>query len=583
MSPSTQIQEGDSKNESRVEPGLPDASIPSFDFSSATATESNLEASTATLQSNDTKLKPEAETAIDMGPSAEAAVKDAQLGRDGKLTPEDEPRASSPKPKDETRRIALAVLALSLGMAVSTIDGTFVATMLPTISRDLNGADSYQWVGTGYLLTSTALAPVWGKLSDIFGRKELLMFCMIEFTVFSALCAVSNSMTMLIVSRLFQGIGGGALMALTFVVIGEIIAPRERGNQGAITGICAIIGPFLGGVITDHLSWRWGFWLNVPVGIIALIAYQIALKLPKPAGTFRSQLARVDTLGVLLITGAITLLLLAFTWGGVTYPWVSGQVLGTTAVALVVLPGFLWWETKSPEPVVPLELFKNLNYILTNVVLFFVGWAIYGMGYFLPIYFQTVRGLSPTDSGVMNIPLTAFLIISSIAVGVATMKTGIYVRFPQVGMALVAVAMGLFSMLDENSEKWLEIIPQVICGVGFGMTMSTGTLIAQTNAPDHMIGPSSTIANFTRSLGAVLGIAVFATILQNISGSHAASGLTTVAMQYKLSSSQIALFLASLQSEFSGVQVDLSSIPLDALQALRLVYRQATVAGLRFA
>ncbi|KXS16281.1 MFS general substrate transporter [Gonapodya prolifera JEL478] len=546
--------------------------------------EPNLDASDLTLAKPDNPA-PDADTAIkmDLPDSADSTDSTAK-----ELTGKD---ASSPESPDEIqnspRMIALAVLALAVGMAVAALDGTFVATMLPTIARDLNGADSYQWVGTGYLLTSTALAPVWGKLSDIFGRKQLLMLLMLEFIIFSALCALSNSMIMLIMSRIFQGVGGGAIQSLTFVVIGEIVAPLERGKymgiMAGITGLCAVIGPFIGGVITDNLSWRWGFWINIPVGVMALIAYQLALKLPRPPGSLRSQFRRVDYLGVFLCTTSISVLLLACTWGGVTYPWASGQVLGTIAVGLVLLVAFVWWEARAGEPVVPLSLFRDKNYIFTNVVLFFVGWAMYGLSYFLPVYFQDVLGLSPTGSGVMNIPLMVFLIPSSFIAGIVTMKTGKYVRFPQLGMALVSIAMGLFTLLDENSPKWMQVVPQVLCGIGFGITMSTGQLMAQTNAPDHMIGPATTVSNFLRSLGGVMGIAVFATVMQNLLTDHAASGIASVAREYRLNQEQIQTFGASLTAQYSGAKVDLSSIPALALAALQLAIKQAYVVGIRYA
>ncbi|KXS16282.1 MFS general substrate transporter [Gonapodya prolifera JEL478] len=509
----------------------------------------------------------------------------------GDKHPEAKDVSSSDQSPDEiqnsSRAISLAVLALAVGMAVAALDGTCVATMLPTIARDLNGADSYQWVGTGYLLTSTALAPVWGKLSDIFGRKQLLMLLVLEFILFSVLCALSNSMIMLIMCRILQGVGGGGIQALTIVVIGEIVSPLERGKymgiMAGIAGLCAIVGPFIGGVITDNLSWRWGFWINIPVGVLALIAYHLFLKLPRPTGSLRSKFRRVDYPGVFLCTSSMSLLLLAFTWGGVTYPWASGQVLGTIAVGIVMLGVFVYWEGKAVEPVVPLSLFKNRNYVFTNIILLFIGWAMFGIAYFLPVYFQNVLDLTPTGSGVMNIPVTAFLFPSAVIAGIVTLKTGLYVFFPQLGMALVSVGMGLFTLLDENSPKWMQVVPQILCGVGVGMCMTTCQLMAQTNAPDEMIGPATTVSSFVRSLGAVMGIAVFATVMQNLLTEHAASGIASVAMEYRLSQEQVQTFGASISSQYSGTKVDLSSIPAVALVALQLAIKQAYVVGLRYA
>ncbi|KAJ3322681.1 hypothetical protein HDU93_003086 [Gonapodya sp. JEL0774] len=341
---------------------------------------------------------------------------------------------------------------------------------------------------------------------------------------------------MLIVARIFQGIGGGAILALTLVVIGEIVSPLERGKYmgiiGAITGLCAVVGPFIGGLITDHLTW------SVPIGCVAIATYQVALKLPKTEGTMFTKFKRVDYGGVLLSTSSTTLLLLACSWGGVTYAWGSGQVVGCIVTALALLSVFIWWEGRVDEPVVPLSLFTSLNYVATNVSLFGLGWILYGAR---------------------------------------------YVMFPRIGAILLAVSMGMFSLLDEASGAWLQVVPQVVGGFGMGMALTADQLVAQTSAPDHQVGPATTVGNFIRYMGGVLGIAVFATITQNITPQQSASSILKVAAQYELTADEIELFSSSLTAQYSGVHVDLTSLSPDALNALRLVVQQATVAGLHYA
>ncbi|KXS16236.1 MFS general substrate transporter [Gonapodya prolifera JEL478] len=552
------------------------------DFSSPEETETQQ----ATENDLETETSAEMEMGDGIGSSERLVLKlvdqEESNGDDSKKTLKSNPRA-----------VAIAVASLSIGLMVSALDGTIVATMIPTIARDLDGTDSYQWIGTGYLLSFTALTPVWGKLSDIFGRKHLLLIMMLLFTVASALCALPTSMGMLIGSRVIQGVAGGGLQSLSSVIMGEIVSPLERGKYngilvtrwpvGVTTGVCSIMGPFVGGVITDHLSWRWGFWINIPDGLLALVAYILTLHLPRPHGTLRAQLACVDILGILLSSASILLVLLAFTWGGVTYPWASGQIFGALAAAACVFGSFVAWEMRAREPVVPLALFKNWNYVLTMVIAFVLGWSSIALTFFVPSYFQNVIGLSATDSGALTITITAFVMPTGITVGIITSKKGTYVIFPQVGFALVTIGIGLCALLDENSGKWLQVLLQAICGVAFGMIIGTVQLMAQINAPDDLIGPGTTVAAFVRSLGGVMGIAGFATILGNVLADRSASGFAQVAVDYKLSSNQLGLFSASQAAKLSKTQVDLSTIPPEALSALRAVVQRGYISGLHYA
>ncbi|KXS18613.1 MFS general substrate transporter [Gonapodya prolifera JEL478] len=471
---------------------------------------------------------------------------------------------------------------------LSSLDSTIVATMLPTISRDFDGAASYSWVGNAYLLTSTALAPIWGKVSDIFGRKRLLIFCVLEFMATSALAAVSVNMPMLITARALQGIGGGGISGLTMAIIGEIISPRERGKyQGILastTGLGAVMGPLVGGLMTDKLNWRYGFWINLPIGFLTILGYHFAISLPAPRGSLKTQLRRVDWLGIVLSTASIAVFLLGLTWGGTVYPWASGQVLGLFAVAVVVGATFVWWELRAVEPVIPPVLFKERNYALVNVVFFCLGFTIWSVSYFVPVYFQEVLFLSPTDSGVQNLPYMGFFIVFSMLCGYLVSWSGQLVIFPRIGLLIATVALGLLSMLRPDSSKFMQILPQALVGAGLGWTNSPSTVYAQVNSPTNMIGPGTTVVQFTRALGSCVGIAAFTAVYSNVVSVQLPDKITGVATQYKLTPAQVELFEASYSSSDANAgALDLSSIPSDALSSLRSVLSSSRADGLHYA
>ncbi|KXS18700.1 MFS general substrate transporter [Gonapodya prolifera JEL478] len=463
---------------------------------------------------------------------------------------------------------------------------SLITTMLPTIAKELDGQSNYAWVGTGYLLSSTALAPAWGSLSDIFGLKIVIIFNIVEFLIFTAICGASTSMTMLIVGRIMQGVGGGAIIALSFVVIGAVIPPAELGKYtgllGAIAGSTAAVGPLIGGIIVDHLNWRWGFFIVLPFSAVSLVGAFMGLKVEPPKGTFRQQILRVDYLGLVLLTGACTALLLALSWGGGTYAWVSGEVIGSFVVAVVLLVAFLWWETKfAREPIMPLELFKSWNYVVSVITLFFGGWAIYGLSYFIPLYFQTVRGMTATESGVNNLPFTAFMIVASVGAGVIVTRTGQYRFFPAIGLALIAVGTGIFYLWDTDSSTALELLPQMVAGTGVGIVLNVAQMIAQTSVPKKVNGPATTTANFLRLLGGAIGIAAFQTVFSNVLKSRLPGYFVTVATDFRLSPEQLGLYSSYLNTRYSPQRTDISSIPTDAIAALNGAYIHATVEGLR--
>ncbi|KAJ3335610.1 hypothetical protein HDU93_004907 [Gonapodya sp. JEL0774] len=445
----------------------------------------------------------------------------------------------------------------SLPVTLASLSSTLVATMLPTISRDLNGESNYSWAPP--LLLHGAPSQT---------------FLAVKTSSSSPSSNFSSSPPVL------QGIGGGALLSMAFVVIGEIVPQSEMGKymglMGAMSGFSAAPWASHRGLLNDYLNWRWGFYICLPVGTVALVGCLFGLTLPPPRGTLRDQIKRVDYIGLTLLTIAITLLLLALSWGGRTYSWASGPVLGCIAAAFVLLGVFLWWETKATEPIIPLVLFKSRDYVAANIALFFSGWATYALAYFIPVYFQTVRGMSATDSGLNKMSMTAAMIVFSICSGLCTNKTGYYHFIPATGLAILVVGLGLCSMWDENSGKPVEIFSQMLAGAGIGLIINSGQLTAQS------IHRPNTVANFFRLLGGVMGIGVFSILFSNILSSQLADGLTNNAVQYQLTADQIGVFVAYLQSAYSSTPVDVSSIPVDALASLNAAYIHANVQGLHW-
>lgn len=431
------------------------------------------------------------------------------------MTTTSQPIAAPPHAGVSPRQLKVLFGGVLLGVSLSALDGTIVNTALSTIVGDLGGLNHYTWVGTAYLLTSTAATPLFGKLSDLYGRRLLFEISIISFVVASALCGAARSMPQLIIARGLQGIGGGGLLALTFAIIGDAVPPRERGRYvGLLTGVftaASVVGPLLGGFFVDHLHWRWIFYVNVPLGIVALLVCHRALDLP-----FARRDAKVDYIGSFTLVGAITALLLLVSWIGESYGWISAESALCALVTIAFTVTFLWWEERAPEPIVPLRLFRiDVVYIAIPMAVL-VSVVIYGCNVFLPLFLQGVTGVSPTNSGLLLVPMAVGVSFSATYSGRHIARTGRYKIWPILGSIGLTVSTAMFVPL-QGSTAWLGLaLPAMLL---FGMSVGCATpplTLAVQNAVEHRdMGVASSLIMFMRTLGGAVGLAVFGAVFTN--------------------------------------------------------------------
>jgi EmrB/QacA subfamily drug resistance transporter len=421
-------------------------------------------------------------------------------------------------PKSLTHKEIMFVLSgLMVGLLLAALDQTIVSTALKSIVEDFDGLTHYTWVVTAYLLTSTASTPLYGKISDLYGRRPVFQFAIITFLIGSFAAGAATSMEQLIAFRAIQGLGAGGLMSLTFVIIGDIVSPRERGKYqgyfGGVWGLSSVAGPLLGGYFSDHAQilgvtgWRWIFYINLPFGIAALIITSISLHIPKVKREHS-----IDYLGALLLVSGVSSLLLGISVYGPQDGWQNSKTLLTIAIAIVLILLFIFQESRAKEPIIPLTLFKNHTFSVTSVMAFIIGAGMFGAIIMLPLYLQIVKGDSATSAGLKLIPFMIGIVSMSIVSGKLITKHGHYKRFPIIGLSLMTIGLFMLSTLTETTAFWKLAIYGILVGAGLGLSMQTIVIALQNSVDFRDLGVATSANTFFRSIGATMGVALFGTV-----------------------------------------------------------------------
>ena len=429
-----------------------------------------------------------------------------------------EPADLLPEPTPERqlshRQVMLVFSGLMLGMLLAALDQTIVAAALPKIVTSLHGLQHTTWVVSAYLLASTVSTPLYGKVSDLIGRKSVFQFAIVVFLVGSALSGLSQNMGELIAFRAVQGLGAGGLIALAMAIVSDVVSPRERGRYqgyfGAVFAFASVMGPLAGGLLTDHVNWRWVFYINLPIGAVALVVTSVVLRLP-----FRRQPHRIDVLGSsLLVTGVSSLLLLTV-WGGSEYPWTSPIILTLGIVGALLVAVFVWWQRRIPEPLLPPRLFRIGIFNVSSGLAFLQAMALFGAVVFMPFYLQLAHGVSVTMSGLLLTPLMGGMLVTSIVSGRLVSKTGRYKIYPVVGTLAMVVGMVMMTSLSARTSYVQLSFQLVLLGAGMGLVMQNSVLATQNAVDIRDMGTATSGLTFFRSLGGAFGTAFFGAIFLN--------------------------------------------------------------------
>ncbi|MGI5445248.1 MDR family MFS transporter [Streptomyces sp. CA-243310] len=409
------------------------------------------------------------------------------------------------------RSVRVVLMALMIAMLLAMLDNMIIGTAMPTIVGELGGLEHLSWVVTAYTLATAASTPIWGKIGDMYGRKGSFLTSIVIFLIGSALSGMAQDMGQLIGFRAIQGLGAGGLMVGVMAIIGDLIPPRERGKyQGMMAGVMALAmigGPLVGGTITDHMGWRWSFYINLPLGAVALAMVTAVLHLPK-----KKAQGKIDYLGAALLTIAITSTVLVTTWGGTEYAWGSGEVIGLIIVGIVSIAAFIYVETKAAEPVMPLHIFRSRNFTLMSVIGFLVGFAMFGGVLYLPLFQQSVQGASATNSGLLLLPMLLSMMVVSLIAGRITTSSGKYKVFPIVGGALMVIGLFLLATMDTDTTRLMSGVYMAVLGAGLGFLMQITMLVAQNSVDMKDMGVASSSATLFRTLGGSFGVALMGSL-----------------------------------------------------------------------